>query len=256
MVVASAVAAGLPEHNRFPVGWTPCSAEYACLSVSDNGRGIPGDTVQKIFDPFYTDKFTGRGLGLAVVLGIVKSFAGCITVESHPGKGSNFRIFLPRTDAAVLLPNGENALDPQAAAGDHTVLLVEDEAIVRRMTRAMLEHLGFDVLEAADGVQAVALFQKYGRHICLVLSDLGMPHMDGWQALAVLRRFQPTIPFVMVSGYDQAQAMAGDHAEQPQAFLHKPYEMKALVNVLQKALDGASSHLGQLQAASANHPGF
>jgi PAS domain S-box-containing protein len=243
VTIASVEAAGIPEHNRFPVDWSPSEDTYACLIISDTGRGMQADAIGKIFDPFFTDKSTGRGLGLAVVLGIVKSFQGCITVESHPGKGSTFRAFLPQSKETVPSPERKKAPEQPTGLGGNTVLLVEDEEIVRKVARAMLERLGYDVLEAADGEEAVKIFKKQRDRIHLVLSDLTMPHLDGWQVLAALRRIQPGIPVVLASGYDQAHAMAGNHPEQPQVFLHKPYGMKTLEEALQKALARASGSL-------------
>jgi CheY-like chemotaxis protein len=119
--------------------------------------------------------------------------------------------------------------------GSGTVLLVDDEEMVRDMAAAMLTHLGFSVLEAKDGVEAVELFRQHQDEIRCVLCDLTMPRMNGWEALTALRKLAPDIPVILASGYDEAQVMAGDHAEWPQVFLGKPYKLKGLSDAIGQA---------------------
>ncbi len=119
-----------------------------------------------------------------------------------------------------------------AVEGGGTVLLVEDEEMVRKMTATMLTRLGFKVLTAKDGVEALEVFQQHLSEIHIVLSDLSMPRMNGWETLSAIRRIRPDIPVILVSGYDEAQVIAGDHPELPQFFLHKPYQMAALKDAL------------------------
>ncbi|MGM0454144.1 MAG: hybrid sensor histidine kinase/response regulator [Thermodesulfobacteriota bacterium] len=226
----------IPEGLRFPVGWQVDESPYACLMVADTGAGIAEPHLEKIFDPFFSTKFTGRGLGLPVVLGNVKTHGGCITMESRPGHGSTCRIFLPLTAAAV-----ERFEDPKnpainANARNDVVLLVEDHDMVRRMATAMLGQLGFEVVAAENGAEAVRIFREDPRAIDLVISDLTMPDMDGWQTLCALRSIRPEIPFVLASGYDEPRVMTGAGAEQPQAFLHKPFDKKTLKETVERAL--------------------
>jgi CheY-like chemotaxis protein len=126
--------------------------------------------------------------------------------------------------------------------GGGTVLLIEDDEPVRNMTKMMLTRLGYKVLVATDGAEAVDIFQKHPDEIFFVLSDLTMPRMDGWETLAALRRLSPDIPVVLSSGYDKAQVMAGDHTEQPDAFLGKPYQLKGLRETINRVL-AARVHL-------------
>ncbi len=226
----------IPRTHRFPVDWTPTRETYACLTVRDTGRGMDQETIARIFDPFFTDKFTDRGLGLSVALGTVKSRGGVITVESEPGRGSTFRVFWPLSSEPVSRPEAEGAAEIREIKGGGTVLLAEDQEMVRDAARAMLVHFGFEVIAARDGAEAVEIFRDRADEIRLVLTDLTMPRLNGWETLTALRKMRPDIPVILASGYDAAQAMEGDHAEQPQVFLPKPYQMAGLKAALGKAL--------------------
>ncbi len=204
--------------KRFPVDWQPRDPVYACLEVADAGCGIDEEDIEKIFDPFFSTKFTGRGLGLPVVLGIVRAHHGVVTVESEPDRGSIFRVFFPVSAEEVPRQPDKAAQTPKTREGG-TVLVVEDEELLRYMVKEMLMHLGFTVLEAGDGIEAVEVFRQHQNEICCVLCDLTMPRMDGWETLAALRSQSPGVPFVLSSGYDEAQVMAGEHPESPNAFL-------------------------------------
>ena len=249
--VKTVFPADIPTAHRFPVGWQPQNNAYACLEVADTGDGIAFNDIEKLFDPFFSSKFMGRGLGLAMVLGIVQAHDGAVTVESTPGRGSAFRIFFPvsaaECDYEETFPHGvplitpiisspEPGNDETATAGSGTILLVEDDGILRNMATAMLTHLGFTVLTAKDGLEAVEVFKERRDEILLVLSDLTMPCMDGWETLTALRKLAPGIPVILASGYDKAQVMAGDHPELPQVFLSKPYKLKELGDAIDQAL--------------------
>lgn len=222
--------------QRFPVDWQPSTDGYACLTVSDNGSGMSPEIIDRIFDPFYTEKLAGRGLGLPVALGIVKSFDGCILVESDPGKGSTFRVFLPLSSEALTKTVPEKPAGEQEIAAGGFILLVEDQQMVRDAVEAMLKHFGFEVLTARDGVEAVEIFRDRAHDIRLVLTDLSMPRMNGWETLKALRKIQSDIPVILASGYDEARSMAAVCEERPQVFLSKPYQMATLKAALVKAL--------------------
>jgi len=235
LCVKTVSPAEIPTAHRFPIDWQPQKNVYACLDVVDMGSGIKDKDIEKLYDPFFSTKFTGRGLGLSVVMGIVKAHGGVVTVESEPGRGSAFRIFFPMSGEEVL-DQPDKAAQLLATEGGGTVLVVEDEEMVRDMARAMLTGLGFTVLEAKDGVEAVDVFQKRQERIRFVLCDLTMPRMNGWETLTALRKLAPDIPVILASGYDKAHVMAGDHSELPQVFLGKPYKLKGLSDAISQAL--------------------
>ena len=238
--VKTVPAAEIPTQNRFPIDCKLQDKAYACLRVADTGSGIAAGDIEKLFDPFFSTKSIGRGLGLAVVLGIVRSHCGAVTVESEPGRGSVFRIFLPISAAAVCSKPGLGAQIPQVAGGG-TVLVVEDEPGVRVVVGLLLERRGFKVLTAEDGVAAVELFQQHQDEIGCVLCDLTMPRMNGWQTLTALRQLAPGIPVILASGYSEVQAMQGQHDELPQAFLSKPYQAKELGEAIARAMRNGKS---------------
>ena len=238
-------AVNIPAGHRFPLGWQPQNNAYACLEVTDSGCGIEEKEIENIFDPFFSSKFTGRGMGLAVVLGIVRAHDGTVTVESEPGHGSIFRVFFPISGEGILRQpeklgnDGDiliNTVSPTEIAGNGTVLLVEDEEMVRNMAAFMLTRLGFSVIEAENGVEAMEIFKQRQDEIRFVLCDLTMPHMNGWETLTALRKLAPDIPVILASGYDKAHVMSGDHPELPQAFLGKPYHFEGLSDAICQVL--------------------
>jgi PAS domain S-box-containing protein len=236
LTVKSVAAADIPAANRFPIDCQAADSSYACLEVADSGCGIADKDIEKLFDPFFSSKFIGRGLGLSVVLGIVRAHRGLVTVESEAGRGSVFRVFLPvSAQAAPKKPVPESqALN---AMGSGTVLVVDDETSLRKVVTTAIKSMGFTVLGAQDGIEAVELFLLHKDAIRLVLCDLTMPRMDGWQTLSALRKIAPDIPVILASGYSEAQAMAGSHPELPQAFLSKPYEYEALSEAVFRVLN-------------------
>ena len=246
MTVKTVSHADIPALECLPIDWQPKEIVYACLEVSDNGCGISNKDIENIFDPFFTTKFTGRGLGLSVVMGIVKAHGGGVTVESEPGQGSIFRIFLPvsteeppcRHDLHTIsgaLQTGK-AEKASKIEGGGMVLLIEDEEQVRNMANIMLTRLGYTVLEAKDGIEALDIFLKHQDEIRCVLSDLTMPRMNGWETLAALRKLSSDIPVILSSGYDEAHVMAGEHPERPNAFLGKPYQREGLSDTISRVL--------------------
>ncbi|HUR21600.1 MAG TPA: response regulator [Vicinamibacterales bacterium] len=236
-------ASEIPASHRLPPTWKPGGGMYACLEVIDAGCGIEDEEIQRIFDPFFTTKFTGRGLGLPVVLGILHAHRGGLVVESRRGRdsGSAFRAYLPISDelvapAPTIAAAGQEdeGLENEHWAG--TVLLAEDDDTLRWTLKTTLTRMGFSVLDAKHGVEAMELFRRHSDTIRLVVCDLTMPHLDGWETLAALRRLSPGMPVILTSGYDEADVMADERDEQPQAFLAKPYPHDALRRAIRRAL--------------------
>ena len=233
--VKTVSAVELVLQNYQPLDWRPQAAAFACLEVSDQGHGIAAQDLKMIFDPFFSTRFVGRGMGLSVVLGLVRAHAGAIGVVSELGRGSTFRVYIPLLEPVAPPVSEELEPTPQFKKGG-TVLLIEDEDAVRELATKMLVRLGFTVFVAQDGLDALDVFQRHKDLIRCVVSDLTMPRMNGWETLAALRKLRPGLPVVLVSGYDESVALAGDHAEQPQAFVSKPFTLQKLRAALESAL--------------------
>ena len=164
----------------------------------------------------------------------MRTHSGSITVESKLAHGSIFRVFLPLS--AEELPKKTAPISRASnEAKSGTVLVVDDEASLRKVLENAIKRLGFKVLVAQDGVEALELFRLYRSEIRLVLCDLTMPRMDGWQTLAELRRVAPGFPVILCSGYNEAHVMQGNHPEWPQAFLCKPYDLDVLKDAITRA---------------------
>jgi two-component system cell cycle sensor histidine kinase/response regulator CckA len=230
-------------------------ADYVLVEVSDTGTGIPPDIIEKIFEPFFTTKEVGKGtgLGLSTVYGIVKQTGGFIYADSQPGSTS-FRIFLPRhipgvDEVVPQIPAGEApaiaeaiaAADKMARAatadltGQGTILLVEDEEGLRALNARGLSSRGYTVLEAGNGVEAIEAFARHGR-VDLVVSDVVMPEMDGPTLLKELRRRDPNVKIIFVSGYAEEAFSKNLPSQEQYAFLAKPFTLKQLVAEVKKTL--------------------
>jgi PAS domain S-box-containing protein len=218
-----------------PLGWKPANGDYAFLDVSDTGDGMSADVRERIFDPFFSTRFIGRGLGLAVVEGIVRSHNGAIVVMNAPEHGSTFRILFP-----LLRCEFHEELSPPPAPSDmpakntRAILIVEDEPMLQDITQTMLISFGYTVFMATDGLEAIDIFQQHKDAVACVLLDMTLPRMNGWETLTELRKLSPQIPVILTSGYAVEQVMAGEHPEQPQAFLQKPYQIMDLKATLAK----------------------
>jgi|GEM_PF-4770229 len=244
LTVKSASSADISAVNHFPIDWQSQNSHYACLEVTDEGCGIAVADIEKLFDPFFSSKFTGRGLGLSIVQGIVKAHNGVVTVHSEMGIGSTFRVFFPLSDEEVPEQPNKVGHSSLTESGD-TVLLVEDEEVMRNMAKSLLTRLGFKVLLAVDGYEAVEVFRQHMNQISVVLCDLTMPRMDGWKTLSALRQMHSTIPVVLASGHDESVVITSDYSKYPHhVFLQKPYQKVELMNALAKAMAAERFHSG------------
>jgi PAS domain S-box-containing protein len=210
---------------------------YEMLVVSDSGIGMDRETVAQIFEPFFTTKAPGKGtgLGLATVNGIVKQNGGDIRVDSQPGVGSIFRVYLPRSAEAIELTEcGRQS--PQKLSGNETILLVEDSAPLRQLTRELLSREGYVILEAVDGVEALELSEKHKSRIHLLITDIVMPRMRGTELAAQIATQRPDIAIVFLSGYTEEAAWRLNDTRRI-AILEKPYTSTTLLRTVRRTLD-------------------
>ncbi len=210
---------------------------YVCITVMDDGCGMTEDTQRHIFAPFYTTKDTahGTGLGLATAYAVVHRYDGFIDVESEPGKGSSFHIFLPCYDQQALVVS-ESANLPRVLFGSETILLVEDAPNVRRFATAILARRGYQVLAAADGAAALAIAENRQRRIDLLLTDVMMPGMNGPEVAKHLLRSRPELRVLYVSGYADDTVRPEDLSSGGAMFLAKPYSPETLVAKIRELL--------------------
>ncbi len=205
---------------------------YVSAEVSDTGCGMDRETQLRIFEPFFTTKFTGRGLGMSAVLGIMRGHKGALKVYSEPGRGTTFRLLFPASAEAGKTSTGEGAAPGSEWHGSGTVLLVDDEETVLAVGRSMLETLGFSVITAWDGREAVEVYRLRGREIAFVVMDLTMPHMSGEEAFRELRRIDPGVKVFISSGYSEWEISARFAGKSLAGFIQKPYQIAELRNVL------------------------
>ena len=205
---------------------------YVFLEVSDTGAGISAESQSRLFEPFFSTKFTGRGLGLAALHGIVRGHGGAVKVESQPGAGATFTVILPAAGPPLAVVEGEEPPPAEAAPAPGLILVADDEDVVRAVTTRMLEQAGFTVLRASDGAEALELYRQRKQDITAAVLDLMMPMHDGSQVLAELRALRPDLPVLLSSGYNEQEIGDTLLGMKRVAFIQKPYTHNDLVGKL------------------------
>jgi nitrogen-specific signal transduction histidine kinase len=211
--------------------------DYVLLEISDSGRGMTGDIKSKIFDPFFSTKFLGRGLGLASVRGIVRGAGGAIGVESSPGQGSTFKVWLPCSDHRQD-GDGDRPQVRSKLAG--TVLLVDDEDALNLAVASALRREGFSVIAARDGLAAVQLFASHSSEIDVVVLDLTLPGLSGRQVCEEIRRLKTDVRVLFTTAYDSAGPDELNR-QSSERFLRKPYRLRELINTIREIMAPADA---------------
>ena len=211
---------------------------FVMLRVTDNGVGMDEETRRNLFEPFFTTKGLGHGtgLGLATVYGILQQSGGWVRVESQPGQGATFEVFLPRVDAPAAISPAAPAAGP-APGGAETILLVEDEEMLRALARETLEAAGYRVLAAGDADEALRLESQHPETIDLLLTDVIMPGANGAELARCLLAARPGIKVLFASGYTHDILVHRGASAQGTCFLQKPYSTEALENKVRQVLD-------------------
>jgi CheY-like chemotaxis protein len=213
-------------------------SNYVGLEVSDTGPGIAREAQARIFDPFFTTKFAGRGLGLAVVQGIVRAHKGEIELASAPGRGTTFKVFWPSSDQPpeALRTVGPAAVSARNARVNGTVLVVEDEIVLRLSISKMLRKEGFTVIEAGDGSAAMDLLSDLNRQIDVMLLDMTIPGMPSRTVVTEAGRLRPDVKVLLTSAYSREMAGQAGGLAQVKGFIRKPFALRDLVELLRETL--------------------
>jgi PAS domain S-box-containing protein len=211
---------------------------YVSIVITDTGTGIPADIREKIFEPFFTTKDIGKGtgLGLSTALAIVKSHGGFIGLESEMGKGTTFRIYFPATGSTSGVPAASQEADLPMGNGE-LILIIDDEAAVREITKETLQAHGYDTITASDGAEGVAVFAENKKKIKAVITDIMMPVMDGTAVIHAIKRIRPDVKIISASGLTSEGQGSTQSDTNVKAFLAKPYTAEKLLKVLAEVLE-------------------
>lgn len=208
---------------------------YAYLEISDTGCGMDMETQSKIFNPFFSTKHASRGLGLAVVLGILRKHRGTIRLESKPEEGTTFRILFPRMDNDGFKP-AQNPRAPTTLQGQRTILVIDDEKTVLNVTKLMLERYGYTVLIANDGSEGINIFRSHANDVDLILLDLTMPDMDGEETFHKIYSIRQDIKIILTSGFHNLAVTQRLRQAGLAGFMQKPYNPQELLEALRGAM--------------------
>jgi signal transduction histidine kinase/ActR/RegA family two-component response regulator len=215
------------------------SGGYVCLEITDTGCGMDNEIRQRIFEPFYTTKFTGRGLGMSAVLGIISSHGGALQLFSQPEEGTTFRVYLPAQESGPAEVEPAPQASPLLWQGSGTILLVEDEELIRIIAGAMIRKLGFSVIEASNGREALELYQLNAADITLVITDMGMPVMDGYALFRELKKLKPELPIIISSGFGAVDVTSRIDRDDIAGLIGKPYNFDNMREVLKSVVGDA-----------------
>jgi nitrogen-specific signal transduction histidine kinase len=205
---------------------------YVAITVADTGCGIPKEIEERIFDTFFTTKESGKGtgLGLSTAIGIVKNHGGFVKVESEVGTGSQFQVFFPASDTVVRQEDSNSQI---VRGNGELILVVDDEASIREITKTSLINYNYRVLTASDGIDAISIYAQQRNEIGVVLMDIQMPSLSGGNAIRVLRRINPQLKIIAISGLVSNRELLEDLGIEVQTFLSKPYTIKQLLDTIQ-----------------------
>ncbi|MBL9126008.1 MAG: response regulator, partial [Verrucomicrobiales bacterium] len=214
---------------------------HVCVRVTDTGSGIPAEYLDRIFDPFFTTKAIGKGtgLGLASVLGIVRGHDGFVRVTSEPGQGATFELYFPSAESVASFAESEKPAIPRGRG--EWILLVDDEAAVRVSMQRTLETLGYRILAASQGAEALTLFAQNRQRIRALVTDMMMPIMGGPALIQAVRELAPALPILGMTGLPESQSIRGLNGFRPSALLIKPFTIEELARAISAALEAASS---------------
>ncbi|HIE65529.1 MAG TPA: response regulator [Nitrospiria bacterium] len=214
------------------------AGDYVCMAVFDNGSGIDEMNVPHLFEPFFTTKEigSGTGLGLASTYGTIKRHEGWIDLETTKGEGTTFKVYLPRTKSSVVAAVVTRT-DKPLAYGTETIMIVDDDELIRELGKVVLERRGYTVLLAKDGNQALRIFSREQGQIPVVVLDLSIPHQSGWEVLRRLRQINPESKVIISSGHDISDQASKPKDLRPFKALPKPFSPKDMEKTIREVLD-------------------
>ena len=212
------------------------AGKYVKITVSDTGVGMPKEVRERVFEPFFSTKGAGKGsgLGLATVYGIIKNHNGFIYVDSEPGRGSSFSIYLPAAEKRI---SKVEPKEPDIITGTGTIMIVDDEKHVRELLKNQLEQIGYDVILDEDGSEAVKKYRKEYKRIKLIMLDMIMPKLDGRDTFLKMKQINPDLKVLLISGYSQDEKATKLLNEGVLGFAQKPFKIDKISRIIQSVLN-------------------